>query len=148
MTENNNNYEAAGFIKRFAALIYDALIVAALLILASAIGMGIAVLILGSDAVTEQKVLEENPAFFGWLIFCWFYYYYYCWVKTGQTLAMKTWRLKLVTISGAPIEMHQALIRFFLGFFGLGIVTTIFPGHWALHEHLSRTRVIILPKGS
>ena len=136
----------AGFLRRLLALIYDALIVAAILILASAIGVGIAAAIYGGDAVTEGGVLVENPFLFAWIIFCWFYYYFYCWTKTGQTLAMKTWRLKVVTTSGNEIQLWQALVRFFAGLGGLSIITTILPQHWALHDQLSQTRVIVLPK--
>jgi uncharacterized RDD family membrane protein YckC len=95
----------------------------------------------------EGHILMENPVYFGWLLFCWFYYYYYCWVKTGQTLAMKTWRMKLITETGQPIEMHQALIRFFLGFAGLSNITAILPSRWTLHDSLSKTRIVVLPKG-
>ncbi|NNJ72552.1 MAG: RDD family protein, partial [Enterobacterales bacterium] len=83
---------------------------------------------------------------FAWLIFCWFYYYFYCWLKTGQTLAMKAWRLKLVTNSGQDIQLWQAIVRFFGGLFGLSIITTILPQSWALHDQLSQTRIIVVPK--
>lgn len=136
----------AGFMRRFIALIYDSLIVVAILILASAIGLGVAALIYSSEAISDGQVLVENPFLFAWLIFCWFYYYFYCWIKTGQTLAMKAWRIKLVTNSGEELQLWQGLVRFFAGLFGLSIITTLLPQKWALHEHLSQTRVIVLPK--
>ena len=148
MTENLSEYPDATAIRRLVAWIYDALIVVAILILAGAIGMGVAVAFYGADAVTKTGILTENPVYFSWLLFSWFYYYYYCWSKTGQTLAMKTWRMKLITQHGAPIEMHQALIRFFTGFFGLGNITALLPNRWTLHDYLSKTRIVVLPKSS
>ena len=136
----------AGFIRRFIALIYDALIVVAILILASAIGLAVAALIYDAETVKEGSILVENPFIFAWLIFCWFYYYFYCWLKTGQTLAMKAWRLKLVTNSGQDIQLWQAIVRFFTGLFGISIITTLLPQRWALHDQLSQTRVIVVPK--
>jgi len=147
MTEQIDNLPDASFMKRLMALIYDAFIVFALLMLASAVGVGVATIIYGSEAVSEGNVLIENPFFFSWIICCWFYYYFYCWAKSGQTLAMKTWRMKLVSLDGSPIEMHQALIRFFTGFVGLSNITTLLPSRWALHDYLSKTRVVVLPKG-
>ena len=136
----------AGFFRRFFALIYDALVVTAILIFASAIGLGVAALIYGTEAIEQGGVLVENPFLFAWLIFCWFYYYFYCWSKVGQTIAMKAWRLKLVTNSGDELQLWQALVRFFSGLFGISIITTILPQKWALHDWLSQTRVIVLPK--
>ena len=136
----------AGFFRRFFALIYDALIVAAILILASAIALGIASIFYSSEAITEGHVLDENPYVFSWLLFSWFYYYFYCWTKTGQTLAMKAWRLKLVSESPDDLQLWQALVRFFAGLCGLSIITTLLPNKWALHDALSKTRVVVMPK--
>ena len=36
------------------------------------------------------------------------------WSRSGQTLAMQTWRLRLVTRSGQPVPKLQALVRYFL----------------------------------
>lgn len=148
MTKNLSDYPNATALRRLVAWIYDALIVVAILILAGAIGMGVAVAFYGAKAVTETGLLTENPVYFSWLLFCWFYYYYYCWSKTGQTLAMKTWRMQLLTQDGTPIAMHQALIRFFTGFFGLGNITALLPNRWTLHDYLSKTRIVVLPKTS
>ena len=148
MEENLSEYPDASALRRLLALIYDALIVMALLIFAGAIGMGVAVAFYGQEAVTESGILTENPVYFSWLLFSWFYYYFYCWSKTGQTIAMKAWRIQLITIDNTPIEMSQALIRFFTGLLGLGNVTAFLPSRWTLHDHLSKTRVVLLPKES
>lgn len=146
MPESCNEYPDATAWRRLLALIYDALIVVAILIFAGAIGLGVAVALYGEQAVTDGGVLNENPVYFAWLLFCWFYYYFYCWSKTGQTLAMKTWRMQLITLDESPIEMHQALIRFFTGFLGLGNIIALLPSRWTLHDALSKTRVVVLPK--
>ena len=147
MTIDEQQLEDATLFRRLAALVYDLFIVVAILFLGSAIGITIAVIVAGETAVTEENVLVENPVFFGWLLFCWCYYYYYCWIKTGQTLAMKTWRMKLITVSGEPLKLQQALIRFFLGFCGFSNLTAILPSRWTLHDSLSKTRIVVLPKG-
>ncbi len=148
MSDNLANLPDATAMRRLLALVYDALIVIAILILAGAIGTAVTVAFYGTQAVIETGILTENPVYFSWLLFCWFYYYYYCWSKTGQTLAMKTWRIQLITTNNTEIEMHQALIRFFTALLGLGNITALLPSRWTLHDSLSKTRVVVLPKAA
>lgn len=41
-------------------------------------------------------------------------YFVWFWVHGGQTLAMKTWRLRLVAKDGGPVNAARALSRYFL----------------------------------
>lgn len=41
-------------------------------------------------------------------------YFIWFWTHGGQTLAMRSWQLRLVSVDGAPITLKQALIRFLL----------------------------------
>jgi uncharacterized RDD family membrane protein YckC len=76
--------------------------------------------------------------------FCWF------WCKSGQTLAMKTWRIKLENPSGRLLSPLQGLIRFALALVGicLGGITIL----WALvdrekqflHDRLMGNRLTIV----
>ena len=43
------------------------------------------------------------------------FYFMWYWTKTGQTLAMQTWRIQLVNIDGAIMKRSQALMRFAIG---------------------------------
>jgi uncharacterized RDD family membrane protein YckC len=45
-----------------------------------------------------------------YLIFALYFVWY--WTKTGQTLAMQTWKIQLVSIDGYLINKPQALIRY------------------------------------
>ena len=40
------------------------------------------------------------------------FYFMWYWTKTGQTLAMQTWRIQLVNEDGAIMKRSQALMRF------------------------------------
>ena len=131
----------AGLFRRLAALVYDALIVIAILFLASAIAMLVVVLIMGSAAITEQNVLVENPIYFAWLIFCWFYYYSWCWQRGGQTLGMKAWRLKLVSNDGDKISYKNALLRFLSALFGLANFWLLVSGKRGWHDILSHSNI-------
>lgn len=41
-------------------------------------------------------------------------YYVWCWTHGGQTLPMKTWRMRLVAADGGPVSAPRALWRFVL----------------------------------
>ena len=43
------------------------------------------------------------------------FYFMWYWTKTGQTLAMQTWRIQLVNVDGAIMKRSQALMRFAIG---------------------------------
>ncbi len=41
-------------------------------------------------------------------------YFVVCWVKTGQTLAMQAWKMKVVGEHGELLTLHQAAVRYVL----------------------------------
>lgn len=41
-------------------------------------------------------------------------YFVYLWTRTGQTLAMQTWHIRLVTRDGQPVRPLRALCRYLL----------------------------------
>lgn len=70
------------------------------------------------------------------------------WRRAGQTLPMKTWKLRLVGKNGARVTLRQAMLRYLcawpcllLG--GVGIVYASFDRqHQFLHDRLAGTRVV------
>jgi len=43
------------------------------------------------------------------------FYFMWYWTKTGQTLAMQTWRIQMVSGDGTLMKRSQALMRFAIG---------------------------------
>jgi len=41
-------------------------------------------------------------------------YFVYCWTRVGQTLAMKSWRLRVVDRDGRPLSAARAVLRYVL----------------------------------
>lgn len=41
-------------------------------------------------------------------------YFVHFWSRTGQTLAMQTWQVRLVTLTGQPVSRWRALFRYLL----------------------------------
>tara|TARA_R110002073_G_scaffold65940_4_gene164378 strand:+ start:1756 stop:2136 length:381 start_codon:yes stop_codon:yes gene_type:complete len=75
-------------------------------------------------------------------------YFIWFWTHGGQTLAMQTWKIRLVTVGGDSLERRQAITRYLLAvtgilFFGLGILWALFDrDHQFLHDRIAGTRII------
>jgi uncharacterized RDD family membrane protein YckC len=132
---------ATGLARRLAAVAYDLLLLAAVLFVATLI-----VLMLrggreippGSLWLMLYRLYLLLVAF---LFFGWF------WTHGGQTLGMRAWRLRLVTLEGGVVGWQRALLRFVAAWlsavpFGLGFAwSAIDPEGRAWHDLLSRTRI-------
>jgi uncharacterized RDD family membrane protein YckC len=136
---------SAGFGRRFAALVYDSLLIASLLFLYT----GAAVLLHGRE-VTRDSAGILWYAYRAGEIAVIGAYYVLNWMRSGQTLGMRAWRLQAVDESGKPLKLARAVHRFLCGFLAwspaaLGVLWLYLdPEHLAIHDRLSRTRVLHL----
>jgi uncharacterized RDD family membrane protein YckC len=79
-------------------------------------------------------------------------YFVYCWVRSGQTLAMQTWRIQLLGLDGKPLSLEQAVRRYMIAsfslmFFGLGFIWAIFDREGLyLHDRFTGSRLVALSK--
>jgi uncharacterized RDD family membrane protein YckC len=137
---------SAGFGRRVAALLYDSLLLAALLVIYT------------SGAVFLNHRVAVEPATAG----AWAYlyrtgliaivvgYYLLNWLRSGQTLGMRAWHLRAVAESGKPMALRAAALRSLFGVLAwapaaLGVLWLYAdPEHLALHDRLSKTRVVHL----
>ncbi len=75
-------------------------------------------------------------------------YFVGSWRRGGQTLAMKTWKLRLVGADGARISWRQAVLRYVcawpcLALGGIGILYAPFDRERQfLHDRLAGTRIV------
>lgn len=75
-------------------------------------------------------------------------YFIWCWAKTGQTLPMKTWRLRVITVDGHPLSPSHAVLRYSLAW--ASFLTAGIGFFWAfadkdrqfLHDRLARTKIV------
>ncbi len=78
-------------------------------------------------------------------------YFVYCWSHGGQTLPMKTWRLRLVMASGDALKVRDAWRRFVfavpsVAVCGMGYLWALFDrDRQFLHDRLAGTRLIRMP---
>lgn len=139
----------AGLGRRFAAMIYDALVLIALLAVTTALFLPLT----GGEYIESRGALLTNVYRLA-LIVVWAGFYGIFWTRSGQTLGMLAWRLKLVRDSGTPVSWRDVVVRLAagvlsmlpagLGFFWLWIDRQ----HLTWHDRLSHTRPVVLPKRS
>ncbi|MCP5157972.1 MAG: RDD family protein [Gammaproteobacteria bacterium] len=98
--------------RRLAAIVYDSLLLAGVLIFASALAWGLMMALLGSATLQTHNPLRGNPFFQTYLLLVCFFFYAGCWVRGGQTLGMRAWRLQVRRRDGQGIRWQQALLRF------------------------------------
>ncbi len=74
-------------------------------------------------------------------------YFVWHWHRRGATLAMKTWRLRLLSADGKPPSLQQCLRRYMLAWpsvlTGLGLLWSLWDrdGQW-WHDRVAGTRVV------
>jgi uncharacterized RDD family membrane protein YckC len=138
---------SAGFGRRFAALLYDGF-----LLIALAMPYTWVVVLIHGGAVTEASGRLIWWAYRAGALAIMAGYYVLNWTRSGQTLGMRAWRLRTLTDSGKPLHVAQAVARFCWGLvawapFGLGVLWLYAdPAHLAVHDRLSRTRVVVLAR--
>lgn len=136
---------APSLIKLGACFIYDALVVIAISFFCAW-----AFLWFVGDAT--QGLKRYALQFFLWLSVG--AYFVWCWLKSGQTLAMQTWQLKLVGQDGQLLSVKVAIARYVLAylsliFFGLGFLWAIFDrDRLFLHDRLLKTHIIYVPRNT
>ncbi len=75
-------------------------------------------------------------------------YFVWFWLHGGQTLPMKTWKLRLVDRSGSPPRLMQSVLRYLAAWpstliFGIGIFWALFdPDKQFLHDRIAGTKII------
>jgi uncharacterized RDD family membrane protein YckC len=137
---------SAGFGRRLAALLYDFLLLAALLMIFT----GGALFFTHGAAVVPATAGAWVHVYRAGLVLIISGYYLINWLRSGQTLGMRAWRLRVVTDSGKPLAFKAAALRLVVGALAwapaaLGVLWLYFdPDHLALHDRLSRTRVVYL----
>jgi uncharacterized RDD family membrane protein YckC len=127
-------------LKLLACLVYELLTIVALCIVFAGLFYGVF-----GDATEGIKRLSQQM--FLWTILG--AYYVWCWTKTGQTLAMQSWHLKMVSQSNASLSMQMALVRYVLAslslvLFGLGFLWALVDkNRLFLHDRLLKCKIII-----
>lgn len=139
MQDNAIASSPAPLLARFAAMIYESLLVTAVVFVASFIIIPV---------VGDMHAAWQRHLFQVYILAIVFAYFAAFWLRSGQTLAMKTWRIRLVSLTGGTISLKQAGVRFGLAL--LGLLAAGFGFWWGffdrdrqfLHDRLAGTRLV------
>ena len=113
--------------RRLLVMMYDALILLGLLMLASALALPFG---------EASKVAFRDFWFTTWLVCVCFAYLGACWRYSGVTVGMRAWKVRLISSDETGMSWPRCLLRFLVGLvslatFGLGIF-------WALVDRRKR----------
>lgn len=146
--------------RRLAAMGYDALLVFALLFFATAayqlaqrlaVPAGETSAPATGDVVTAIEPAASGPLYSLYLLLVMFAFFAYFWSHGGQTLGMRSWRLRVESLDGGRLGLGQCAVRFTTAWIsalalGLGYLWVLLDSErrsW--HDMASRSRVVVLP---
>jgi len=133
----------AGVLRRLAAGAYDALLLGALWMMTTLVIV----------AVRGGEPVPAGSTAYQLLLLCLaLLYFVTSWLRGGQTLGMRAWRLRLECASGTSLDARTALIRFLGGLLsvatgGIGLLWLwVDRDELTWHDRLAGTRVVVLAK--
>ncbi|MEW6983989.1 RDD family protein [Colwelliaceae bacterium 6471] len=149
-------FPRAGFIRRFSSWIYDVLLACAVYMTAGFIGFLIFAVLTHFGVVNmnghqhlidlQQSSIFYSALLYGWSLSWVVFFFVWFWSRSGQTLGMKAWRLRVQNQDGSLMTKKTALMRVLLTLLGLGNILVIFDrkNKLSLQDRLTHTEVVIL----
>lgn len=132
-----------GLLRRIGAMLYDSLLVFAVLFLATTPFIAMR----GGDAV------ESDNNLYALLMLAVIYVFFVgFWSRPGRTLGMQSWGLQLETFDGGKPSLGQATVRFLAAILsclplGLGFIWQLWDrDRLTWHDRLSGTKIVYYPK--
>ncbi len=100
----------------------------------------------------EDAPIGFNPLLSTLITFAVFFFFAHFWGRSGQTLGMQAWRLRIQNSDGTRISLNQSLLRFIiaipaLGLGGIGLLWMLIDKErktW--QDRYSETVVVQLPQ--
>lgn len=142
MAENQSPYPPAGLVRRLAAMFYDTLLLLAILLVAIALAL----------MFSQGTFTYHNPFFRTLMFLLSLSFYAWFWLHGGQTLGLKTWRMRVQGRHGGPVTLWRAVLRFIfaipsLALGGVGFFWMLVDrDRMTLYDRLSGTVTVQLPK--
>jgi len=136
---SESTISSPGFWRRFVCLLYESLILLAVIFIASFIFHLI---------FRDPQASYFRPLYQFYLLVVMGYYFIWFWTHGGQTLAMQTWKMRVVTAEHRKLDERKAIIRYLLAvtgvlFLGIGLFWALIDReHQFLHDRLAGTRII------
>ena len=138
MPVDQHTARPSGFWRRFASLGYEAILLFGLLFVSGYLFVSLA---------RDAQHGWLRVLFQAYLLAVCGAYFVFCWIRSGQTLAMKTWGLRVVAADGAALTVRRAFVRYLLAvpsvFLGVGLLWALFDrDRQFLHDRLAGTKIV------
>ncbi len=152
----SQSFPRAGFRRRFGSWVYDVLIAFAVYMVAGAVAFLLFNLLIKYGFINMQGFdhaidLQQSSVLFSTIIYGWniawvSFFFVFFWAKSGQTLGMKAWRLRLQNQDGSRITKITGLKRLLPTLLGLGNLAVMFDrqNKLSLQDRLTKTEVVVL----
>ena len=123
---------------RLVSLVYEGILLSAVLFVSSYLFLSVA---------RDAQSGSPRAIFQIYLLSVCAPYFVFCWARTGQTLPMKTWRIRVVTAEGGRLSPGRAFKRYLLAIpgmlSGLSLLWAPFDrDRQFLHDRLADTRIV------
>lgn len=138
---SSQSLPGASLLRRLLAMVYDLLIL-------SGLWLAITIMLVIANAGQEVPAVILQPA----LIFATCSFYTIFWRRSGQTLGMLSWQIRVQSMEGGALSLGQCMLRLLfaipsIGLAGLGLFWILIdPERRAWHDYASFSRVVVLPK--
>lgn len=132
----------APMLRRSLAMIYDGLICIAVLLVTSWAYTMVAAFAVGFERYEEMMTsgsLKADPLLSSVLFIVLYLFFGYFWTRSGQTLGMQVWRIRVQNLNGISISWSQALKRFMVA------AISLFLALLCLYNWGSWTLIILTP---
>ena len=135
-TSLHSHCPPASLIRQFAAMLYDSLLISAILFVV----VGISIAFNQGEAIENRAIIYLSLFLVVLVFYGWF------WSKSGQTLGMRAWNIRIVSEFGGNPSWSISSLRilfaiFSIACFGMGYWWRLFkPYTW--HDKLSQTSII------
>ncbi|HSG91913.1 MAG TPA: RDD family protein [Pseudomonadales bacterium] len=146
---------SASPLRRFGAMVYDGLLVIAMMLTTTGLLNLFAPRPLipeGAEVVSiEQMETISGPLLTSILFIQTFLFFAFFWMRYGRTLGMQAWRLRVISDDGLPITAMQSLKRFLAAIPSLGLLGAGYLWFWldparlTWPDRLSGSRIVRVP---
>jgi uncharacterized RDD family membrane protein YckC len=133
------SFENASIKRRLTCMLYESLVVFSILLIGFLVPQTI---LSGFGLQFQGKLLWVH------IVLVLMVYFVWCWVNGGQTLPMKTWKLRIISAEPGGLRLLQAVFRYLLAWpcillAGVGFFWALFDkDKQFLHDRLAGTRIV------
>lgn len=157
--KSDKSFQRAGFFRRFAAMVYDALVATAVGMLSGLI-FQVVILILFQNKLLDNDGFTDYMDYFQsseslqiaanlWIALWIAGFFLWFWKHGGQTLGMRAWRLKIYNLKDEKnISYARLALRLVTAFLGLGTLLVLIDvkNRQSLQDRIAQTEVLYLSK--